>query len=170
MLCQTSFLFKTLSLVVGVAHGLGGSLSRVAVIALAIFLSFRLPYVFGVLCFVTLLVCIISPVYGSLLLGRLEGGINTFFSSLLPSGVPLWIAPFVGLAETISYIVRPLVLLVRPLLNISIGVMGAGFLGMASTSNVTLLALLCFVFMYELFVAAVHWFIVVNILEFSVDH
>nr|YP_010121351.1 ATP synthase F0 subunit 6 [Scutogyrus longicornis]QRC77980.1 ATP synthase F0 subunit 6 [Scutogyrus longicornis] len=137
---------------------------------LCLFLLLRIPFIYGGLGFAFLVVFFIFPSYVSLFIGRVEDGISLFLSSLVPSGTPLWIAPFVGLAETISYIVRPAVLMIRPFLNITIGALGASSLAGMTMSNCGLVVFLIFVFFYEVFVAIVHWFIVVNILGFSEDH
>nr|WRY68999.1 ATP synthase F0 subunit 6 [Cichlidogyrus tilapiae] len=137
---------------------------------LCIFLLFRTPFIYGPVGFIVLIVVLIFPLYLGLFFGRLEDGLSLFFSSLVPSGTPLWIAPFVGLAETISYVVRPLVLMIRPFLNITIGALGAASLANMSVGNSSLMVVLVFIFFYEVFVAVVHWFIVVNILGFSEDH
>nr|YP_009829431.1 ATP synthase F0 subunit 6 [Enterogyrus malmbergi]QJD07093.1 ATP synthase F0 subunit 6 [Enterogyrus malmbergi] len=137
---------------------------------LLVFLLLRVPYLYGMLGFVGFIYVSIFPVFLSLFCNRIEGGVDEFFSSLLPPGTPLWIAPFVGLAETISYIVRPVVLMVRPFLNITIGAFGAVALGGMFISNYFVGLFLLILFFYEIFVAMVHWFIVVNILGFSIDH
>nr|AKP94294.1 ATP synthase F0 subunit 6 [Diplostomum pseudospathaceum] len=138
---------------------------------LVCFLFLRIPYLFGVTGFFLFLVLIIFPLFLSLMCFRLRTEVSSFFSSFVPTGTPLWIAPFVCLAETISYLVRPFVLLIRPFLNLSIGALGGASLGFMTlhfgTGMVVLLVLL---FFYEIFVALVHWFIICNILSFSVDH
>nr|QWV61014.1 ATP synthase F0 subunit 6 [Euryhaliotrema johni] len=137
---------------------------------LGAFLFLRIPYVYGLSGFMLFLFVIVGPLFGSLFAGRIESGVDDFLSSLVPPGTPLWIAPFVGLAETISYIVRPAVLMLRPFLNITIGVYGGAKLGEMFMVNNFLFILLLVLFLYEVFVAMVHWFIVVNILGFSVEH
>nr|AWW03116.1 ATP synthase F0 subunit 6 [Cichlidogyrus halli] len=137
---------------------------------LLLFLLLRTPFSYGMVGFVILITLIIAPLYVSLFIGRVEEGISSFISSLVPTGTPLWIAPFVGLAETISYVVRPVVLMIRPFLNISIGALGAASLADMSTENTAIIIFLIGIFFYEVFVAVVHWFIVVNILGFSEDH
>nr|WRY69011.1 ATP synthase F0 subunit 6 [Cichlidogyrus cirratus] len=158
------------SSVSGLCTSLGVVYFMICFIIFSLFVSFRAPFVYGGVGFAFLLVFLIFPAYFSLFLGRLEDGIGSFFASLIPTGTPLWIAPFVGLAETISYLVRPVVLMIRPFLNITIGALGAASLaGMSVGAKLILLPLLL-IFFYEVFVAVVHWFIVVNILGFSVDH
>lgn len=63
-----------------------------------------------------------------------------------------------------------MVLMIRPFLNISIGAIGGASLGGMFMSKSIVILILLFVFFYEVFVAMVHWFIVVNILDFSIDH
>lgn len=74
------------------------------------------------------------------------------------------------MAERISYVVRPFVLMVRPVLNISIGAFAGRALGGFCVSHSAVFPVLCVLFLYEVFVAMVHWFIVVSILKFSVEH
>nr|AYH51376.1 ATP synthase F0 subunit 6 [Cotylurus marcogliesei] len=136
-----------------------------------IFLLLRIPYVFGLGGFFLFLVCLIFPLFLSLMFFRLDVNLRSFFSSFIPGGTPLWIAPFVCLAETISYIVRPFVLLIRPFLNLSIGALGGASLGYLFLKfGGGVIFFLLVLFFYEVFVALVHWFIVCNILSFSVDH
>eukprot|EP00108_Taenia_solium_P011610 TsM_000335100 transcript=TsM_000335100 gene=TsM_000335100 len=40
------------------------------------------------------------------------------FWSLIPVGTPIYICPLVCVAESISYIIRPVVLILRPFINI----------------------------------------------------
>nr|AKP94286.1 ATP synthase F0 subunit 6 [Diplostomum spathaceum] len=140
-------------------------------IVLMCFLFLRVPYVFGINGFFLFLVLFIFPLFLSLMFFRLRTEISLFFSSFVPTGTPLWIAPFVCLAETISYLVRPFVLLIRPFLNLSIGAFGGASLGFMTLHFGTgVIFLLVLLFFYEIFVALVHWFIICNILSFSVDH
>lgn len=95
------------------------------------FLSLRMPYIYGLKGFGLFLFFMVAPLFLSLFLCRLvDVGVSDFFSSLVPPSTPLWIAPFVCLAETLSYIVRPVVLLIRPFVNLSIGAMGGYVLGL----------------------------------------
>lgn len=134
------------------------------------FLSLRLPYIFGLLGFGLYLFFYIFPVFISLFLRRIVRKPGLFFSSFVPLGTPLWIAPFVCLAETLSYLVRPVVLLIRPFVKLSMGSLGGYVLGGMCFSSIYVLGFLVVLFFYEIFVAVVHWFIVCNILSFSEDH
>nr|AXR86360.1 ATP synthase F0 subunit 6 [Lamellodiscus spari] len=134
------------------------------------FLLLRMPTIYGSLGFFVFVFCSIFPLFFGFLYSRLEFSVLEFFSSLIPANTPLWIAPLVGLAETISYIVRPFVLIIRPFLNITIGILGSNALSSFCLNNNILILGLIFLFFYEVFVAVVHWFIVANILLFSRDH
>nr|AKG49768.1 ATP synthase F0 subunit 6 [Ogmocotyle sp. JM-2015] len=135
------------------------------------FLSLRMPYIFGIWGFGVYLFFVIFPLFFSLFLCRIiDGGVSSFFSSLVPSGTPIWIAPFVCLAETLSYIVRPVVLMIRPFVNLTIGSIGGYVLGALCLSSWWVVVFLFILFFYEVFVALVHWFIVCSILSFSEDH
>nr|UDU84945.1 ATP synthase F0 subunit 6 [Orientocreadium sp. HS] len=143
---------------------------KVLLFLLLSFLMLRLPYIFGLSGFGVHLVFFISPLFISLFFCRFGASANAFFCSFVPSGTPLWIAPFVCLAETLSYLVRPVVLMIRPFVNLSMGSIGGYVLGAMSMANKLVLVALLFLFFYEVFVAVVHWFIVCNILSFSEDH
>nr|UEN67859.1 ATP synthase F0 subunit 6 [Rhabdosynochus viridisi] len=139
-------------------------------ISLITFLYLRVPNLFGGLGLFLYVVAIIFPLFLSLFFIRVENSVSEFFASLIPANTPLWIAPLVGLAESISYVVRPFVLVIRPFLNITIGALGAGALSSFFLNNKLIIFFLLFIFFYEIFVAVVHWFIVINILLFSKDH
>nr|QAY80533.1 ATP synthase F0 subunit 6 [Paragonimus kellicotti] len=157
----------------GLIVGVGGDPVYCIVLCglLFCFLSLRFPYLFGLGGFSLFLFFVISPLFLSLFLSRLlDGSAFSFFSSFVPEGTPLWIAPFVCMAETLSYLVRPVVLMIRPFVNLSMGAMGGYVLGLLSFRFSWVIFFLVFLFFYEIFVAVVHWFIVCNILSFSEDH
>lgn len=86
----------------------------------------------------------------------IDGEWKYFFSGFIPEGTPIWIAPFVCLAETLSYLVRPVVLMIRPFVNLSIGALGGYVLGMLTFSQWWVVLFLVVLFFYEVFVAVVH--------------
>nr|UFQ89154.1 ATP synthase F0 subunit 6 [Anindobothrium lisae] len=137
---------------------------------LLLFIMYRFPYCYSPLLFVVFLVCVVLGCFGALCFRRLLLGSVSFFSSFIPVGTPLYICPLVCLAETISYVIRPFVLIFRPFINISLGCFGAVALGNFCFCGWAWFVVLGVVFFYEVFVALVHWFIVANILSFSVDH
>nr|UFQ88878.1 ATP synthase F0 subunit 6 [Rhinebothrium sp. MZUSP 8022]UFQ88890.1 ATP synthase F0 subunit 6 [Rhinebothrium sp. MZUSP 8023] len=137
---------------------------------LLLFLLYRVPYCYSPLLFSVLLVLVVFSAFVSLFLRRLFYSYNEFFSSFVPVGTPLYICPLVCLAETISYLIRPFVLIFRPFINISLGCFGAAALSTFCFTGSVWYIVLVIVFFYEVFVALVHWFIVTNILAFSVDH
>nr|UFQ88818.1 ATP synthase F0 subunit 6 [Rhinebothroides sp. MZUSP 8017] len=137
---------------------------------LLIFLLYRVPYCYSPLLFSVLLIILVFSAFMSLFLRRVFGSYNEFFSSFVPVGTPLYICPLVCLAETISYLIRPFVLVFRPFINISLGCFGAVALSTFCFSSSVWYLVLAIVFFYEVFVALVHWFIVTNILSFSIDH
>nr|UFQ89178.1 ATP synthase F0 subunit 6 [Acanthobothrium sp. MZUSP 7998] len=139
-------------------------------IVLMLFLSYRFPYCYSPFLFSVFLIVVVFSGFMSLFLRRLFGDLNEFFSSFVPVGTPLYICHLVCLAETISYLIRPFVLIFRPFINVSLGCFGAVALGNFCFVNSFWFIILGFVFFYEVFVALVHWFIVANILAFSVDH
>nr|UFQ89226.1 ATP synthase F0 subunit 6 [Anindobothrium anacolum]UFQ89238.1 ATP synthase F0 subunit 6 [Anindobothrium anacolum] len=137
---------------------------------LGIFVSYRFPYCYSPLLFIVFLLCVVFSGFVALCSRRLLLDSIEFFSGFVPVGTPLYICPLVCIAETISYIIRPFVLVFRPFINISLGCFGAVALGNFCFSSWAWFIILGFVFFYEVFVALVHWFIVANILSFSVDH
>nr|UKQ56143.1 ATP synthase F0 subunit 6 [Gyrodactylus sp. FZ-2021] len=145
---------------------------KMVYLVLFVFVLFRVPAIFDVFYFVIFLVSLLLPYFFSLFMSRLVNNSTEFFASFTPVGAPLVIAPFVCIAEGISYVVRPFVLALRPFLNLTIGAFGALAVGGFFSSSFSLIILLLFIllFFYEIFVCLVHWFIVTNILIFSIDH
>nr|UFQ88638.1 ATP synthase F0 subunit 6 [Anthocephalum sp. LRP 10372] len=137
---------------------------------LVYFLVYRFPYCYSPLLFIVFLLTVVFSSFIALFLRRLCGNYEEFFSGFVPVGTPLYICPLVCLAETISYLIRPFVLVFRPFINISLGCFGAAAMGGFCFSNSLWVIALILVFFYEVFVALVHWFIVTNILSFSIDH
>ena len=137
---------------------------------LLLFVSYRFPYVYRSFFFITFLLVVVFSMFMSLFLSRILGDTNLFFRGFVPVGTPLYICPVVCLAETVRFIIRPFVLIFRPFINITLGCFGAIALRKFCFVKILWLLLLCLVFFYEVFVALVHWFIVTNILSFSVDH
>jgi F-type H+-transporting ATPase subunit a len=109
-------------------------------------------------------------VFSSLFLGRLFLGGFIFLSGFIPVGTPLWVCPLVALAETVRFVIRPFVLMLRPFINITLGCVGVAVVGGFGVSSGVWAFVLFTIFFYEVFVALVHWFIVTSILLFSIDH
>lgn len=167
-LFRLSVLFSLVSSVVG---SLKDSLYRLILFFLLLrFLRLRFPYIFGMLGFLSYLLLMIFPIFLGLMFSRVLVEPSEFFSGFVPPGTPLRIAPFVCLAERIRYIVRPIVLMIRPFLNIRIGCLGGCALGSMFLGRFLVGLVLLVLFFYEIFVALVHWFIVREILSFSTDH
>nr|UFQ89274.1 ATP synthase F0 subunit 6 [Scyphophyllidium guariticus] len=139
-------------------------------VVLLLFVSYRFPYCYSPFFFSVFLLTVVFSCFMSLFLRRLFNNPHEFFSVFVPVGTPMYICPIVCLAETVSYIVRPFVLILRPFINISLGCYGAATLSNFCFTSSLWILLLVFVFFFEVFVALVHWFIVTNILSFSVDH
>nr|YP_009367930.1 ATP synthase F0 subunit 6 [Senga ophiocephalina]ARK18841.1 ATP synthase F0 subunit 6 [Senga ophiocephalina] len=137
---------------------------------LSLFLSYRFPYVYSPFVFIVFLVCVVFTCFLAMFLWRIASDFHLFFSGFIPVGTPLYICPLVCLAETISYIIRPFVLIFRPFINITLGCVGAVALSNFCFVSWGWFFVLMLLFFYEVFVALVHWFIVTNILAFSVDH
>nr|YP_009544212.1 ATP synthase F0 subunit 6 [Parabreviscolex niepini]AYO27338.1 ATP synthase F0 subunit 6 [Parabreviscolex niepini] len=137
---------------------------------LFLFLLYRVPYAFSPYIFVSILWFVLFGMFISLFSCRVRSGVVEFMGSFVPVGTPLWVCPLVCLAETVSYLIRPVVLMLRPLINISLGCVGAAVVGGFSVTGFWWVVLLFLVFLYEVFIALVHWFIVTSILSFSVDH
>nr|ANF28264.1 ATP synthase subunit 6 [Schyzocotyle acheilognathi] len=137
---------------------------------MTLFLSYRIPYVYSPFFFVIFLVCVVFTSFLAMWFWRVVSDFNVFFGGFVPIGTPLYICPLVCLAETISYIIRPFVLIFRPFINITLGCAGAVVVGNFCFVSWWWFFLMILLFFYEVFVALVHWFIVTNILAFSVDH
>nr|YP_009169737.1 ATP synthase F0 subunit 6 [Metorchis orientalis]ALD61611.1 ATP synthase F0 subunit 6 [Metorchis orientalis] len=135
------------------------------------FMGLRLPYFYGMGGFILFIFLIVSPLFCGLFFSRvLDGGLSRFVSCFVPLGTPVWIAPFVCLAETLSYVVRPVVLMMRPFVNLSAGALGGYAMGVLCFVSHWVVLFLTLLFFYEIFVAVVHWFIVYSILSFSEEH
>nr|UFQ88938.1 ATP synthase F0 subunit 6 [Rhinebothroides sp. MZUSP 8027]UFQ88950.1 ATP synthase F0 subunit 6 [Rhinebothroides sp. MZUSP 8028]UFQ88962.1 ATP synthase F0 subunit 6 [Rhinebothroides sp. MZUSP 8029] len=139
-------------------------------IILLVFLLYRVPYCYSPFFFSVMLMTLVFSAFISLFLRRVIYDSNEFFSSFVPVGTPLYICPLVCIAESISYVIRPFVLIFRPFINISLGCFGAVALSTFCISSSVWYLVLIIVFFYEVFVALVHWFIVTNILSFSIAH
>lgn len=139
-------------------------------VVLTLFLCYRVPYCYRPFFFCIFLVVVVFSGFMSMFLRRLMAGFKEFFRSFIPVGTPVYICPLVCLAETISYIIRPIVLILRPFINIRLGCFGAVALGNMCFVNVAWMMVIFLLFFYEVFVAVVHWYIVTSILSFSVDH
>nr|QXU59577.1 ATP synthase F0 subunit 6 [Haplobothrium globuliforme] len=137
---------------------------------LGLFLLYRYPYAYSPWFFVVTLVCVLFSGFVALFFTRVASDPIIFFGGFVPVGTPLYICPLVCLAETISYVIRPFVLIFRPFINITLGCYGAAALGQFCVASYVWLLPLLLLFFYEVFVALVHWFIVTNIMSFSVDH
>nr|QCI56253.1 ATPase subunit 6 [Echinococcus canadensis] len=134
------------------------------------FLVYRLPYCYSFYLFFVFLLGVVFVMFVSLFMCRVFSNVNSFFASFVPLGTPLYICFIVCVAESISYIIRPIVLILRPFINISLGCFGAVVLGNLCFVSCWWVLILVLLFFYEVFVALIHWFIVSSILDFSVDH
>nr|UEC44189.1 ATP synthase F0 subunit 6 [Taenia tianguangfui] len=143
---------------------------KVLSVVLFLFLCYRFPYCYSPYFFVVFLILVVFSSFVSLFLARVLDNVHVFFSSFIPVGTPIFICPLVCVAEVISYIIRPIVLILRPFINISLGCFGAIAIGNLSLFSWYWCIIIFLLFFYEVFVALVHWFIVASILEFSVDH
>nr|AAY84831.1 ATPase subunit 6 [Echinococcus canadensis]AUG32904.1 ATP synthase F0 subunit 6 [Echinococcus canadensis]WHM52517.1 ATPase subunit 6 [Echinococcus canadensis]WHM52529.1 ATPase subunit 6 [Echinococcus canadensis]WHM52541.1 ATPase subunit 6 [Echinococcus canadensis] len=134
------------------------------------FLVYRLPYCYSFYLFFVFLFGVVFVMFVSLFMCRVFSNVNSFFASFVPLGTPLYICFIVCVAESISYVIRPIVLILRPFINISLGCFGAVALGNLCFVSCLWVLILVLLFFYEVFVASIHWFIVSSILDFSVDH
>nr|NP_066233.2 ATP synthase F0 subunit 6 [Taenia crassiceps]AAG13173.2 ATPase subunit 6 [Taenia crassiceps]BAA83541.3 ATPase subunit 6 [Taenia crassiceps] len=144
--------------------------SNILFVVMFLFICYRVPYCYSPYLFVVFLIMVVFCCFVSLFLIRVFDSINHFFSNFIPVGTPMYICFLVCVAETISYIIRPLVLILRPFINISLGCFGAVAVGGLTINNGFWLLVMFILFFYEIFVALVHWYIVISILEFSMDH
>nr|AAL55469.1 ATPase subunit 6 [Echinococcus canadensis]BAF56562.1 ATPase subunit 6 [Echinococcus canadensis] len=139
-------------------------------LVLVLFLVYRLPYCYSFYLFFVFLFGVVFVMFVSLFMCRVFSNVNSFFASFVPLGTPLYICFIVCVAESISYMIRPIVLILRPFINISLGCFGAVALGNLCFVSCWWVLILVLLFFYEVFVALIHWFIVSSILDFSVDH
>lgn len=120
------------------------------------FLIYRIPYCYSYSLFIVFLVVFVFCSFICLFKSRLFGNINEFFGSFIPIGAPIYICPLIGIAELISYVIRPFVLILRPFINISLGCFGAVALCNLCFNKFIWFFILFIVFLYEVFVAIVH--------------
>nr|YP_009092175.1 ATP synthase F0 subunit 6 [Dicrocoelium chinensis]AHG06500.1 ATP synthase F0 subunit 6 [Dicrocoelium chinensis] len=139
----------------------------VLVVLFAFFLGLRVPYVFFLHIFVGIVVFWVFPIFVSLLFSRLSS-VSMFLVSLVPSGTPLWIVPVIFFIELISFLIRSLVLVLRPIVNLAFGCLGsaAGYYSVLSVQGYGALIVFVLLF-YESLVLIIHWYIVHQILLFS---
>ena len=91
---------------------------------LLLFMGYRIPYCYRPFFFSIFLVVLVFRAFVSLFVRRLFGNFNVFFRQFIPAGTPIYICPLVCLAETIRFVIRPIVLILRPFINISLGCFG----------------------------------------------
>nr|NP_065426.2 ATP synthase F0 subunit 6 [Schistosoma mekongi]AAG12183.2 ATPase subunit 6 [Schistosoma mekongi] len=141
-------------------------------ILIVLFALVRCPYIYHMFSFSLIIIALIVPLYLSLFFSRMFTTFSLFISGFIPIGSPILLSPFVCIIELVSYIIRPIVLLIRPFVNISAGVyFGIGLGSISFLLDYYYISLLFIIlFVYEIFVALMHWFIVQEILKFSVDH
>lgn len=137
---------------------------------LLLFIRYRIPYCYRPYFFYIFLIVFVFRMFISLFMRRLFYRFNTFFRQFVPVGTPLYICTLVCLAETIRFIIRPIVLILRPFINISLGCFGTVALCNLCFNSWLLIIVIFLLFFYEVFVAIVHWYIVTRILSFSVNH
>lgn len=139
-------------------------------VVLLLFLLYRVPYCYSPFFFCVILIVCVFAIFVALFNNRLFIDIKEFFGRFIPVGVPLYICPLIGIAEIISYIIRPFVLILRPFINIRLGCYGAIAICNLCFINWIWFLFLLILFFYEVFVAIIHWYIIVRILFFSINH
>nr|YP_009440998.1 ATP synthase F0 subunit 6 [Moniezia expansa]AOY40438.1 ATP synthase F0 subunit 6 [Moniezia expansa] len=137
---------------------------------LILFLLYRVPYCYSPYLFAIILIVIVFGLFLTLFVYRVVSFTDEFFNSFIPVGTPLYICLLVCLAESVSYIIRPIVLILRPFININLGCLGSIAICSLNFSYWLWIFCLLVLFLYEVFVDVVHWYIVVSILSFSIEH
>lgn len=137
---------------------------------LILFLIIRCGYLYGRIGYVLLVYIALIPLFLALFLRNVTGRCRFFFGGFVPVGCPMWIAFVACLLELVSYVIRPFVMLFRPYINLRMGYYCGVFLCGLCYEWGGLFIFLFLFFLYEVFVALIHWFIVYEILGFSVDH
>ncbi|KAK4467239.1 hypothetical protein MN116_000312 [Schistosoma mekongi] len=105
-----------------------------------------------------IIIALIVPLYLSLFFRRMFTTFRLFISGFIPIGSPILLSPFVCIIELVRYIIRPIVLLIRPFVNISAGVyFGIGLGRIRFLLDYYYISLLFIIlFVYEIFVALMH--------------
>lgn len=88
-----------------------------------------------------------------------------FFSGFVPAGTPLWLAPFVCFFEIVSSLIRPLVLMLRPLLKFSIGYFLGGKVSRFVFGSLWASSLVVLYSLYESAVVIIQWAILLGVLQ-----
>lgn len=131
----------------------------------------RFPYVFGYGAFLMLVCGVVGPLFVSLIGCRVfRVGLLDFFASFVPADTPMILAPFICVIETLRYGIRPVIMALRIFINISIGSVLLYASCFFSYYYLLGLVLWLVIFLYEIFVAVLHWFILCRLMAFSEDH
>nr|QIX04629.1 ATP synthase F0 subunit 6 [Brachylecithum sp. PakAb2] len=127
----------------------------------------RVPYTFNLCLFVGFVVFWIFPVFVALLFSRLSN-LSTLLTSFLPSGSPMWIAPFIFYMEIVSLVIRSVVLMLRPVVNMAFGCLlcAAGHFTLEVQGQGGLIPV---ILIYEMCILLIHWYIVHQVLLFTHD-
>lgn len=100
-------------------YGIGG-FRYFSFVLLFFFLFIRVPYVFG-LVGLSLLVFVWVMTLFLAGMGCRLGDFSLFFADFVREGVPLGFGVVVSGIELVSYLIRPMVLVLRPLVNLRFG-------------------------------------------------
>nr|WLD05590.1 ATP synthase F0 subunit 6 [Escarpia spicata]WLD05628.1 ATP synthase F0 subunit 6 [Escarpia spicata] len=92
------------------------------------------PYMFSASSHLLFTLSLALPLWLSLIISAILHSPSSFTASLLPSGAPTWLNPFLVLIETISISVRPLTLAFRLAANMSAGHIVLSLVGLYATT------------------------------------
>nr|QIT03438.1 ATP synthase Fo subunit 6 [Paralvinella hessleri] len=160
-------------------NGFSPALSTLFLMILMINLAGLIPYMFSLSSHLIFTLSFALPLWLMLILSSLLFAPYTFFASLLPSGAPDWLNPFLVLIETTSNIVRPITLSFRLAANMTaghivltlIGVYGSASMFSSIFSFIFLLSLQSFYILFELAICLIQAFIFCLLLSlYSEDH
>nr|AOV83577.1 ATP synthasa subunit 6 [Phasianella australis] len=162
---------------------LGGFVNVVAsLFLLLIFLNLMglIPYVFSVTTHLAFSLSLGLPFWLSLIISGSFYSPLSVLASLLPSGAPAVLNPFLVLVETVSLCVRPITLSIRLVANMSAGHIVLGLLGTYLSSGIFTYSTLAlgflvlvqvFYFMFEMGVALIQAYIFSLLITlYSDDH
>nr|WLD05589.1 ATP synthase F0 subunit 6 [Oasisia sp. n. MM-2023] len=136
-----------------------------------------IPYMFSASSHLLFTLSLALPLWLSLIISGIIHSPSSFAASLLPSGAPTWLNPFLVLIETISISVRPLTLAFRLAANMSAGHIVLSLVGLYATtalftsisSFILLLAIQTGYFMFEVAICSIQAYIFCLLISMYAD-
>nr|YP_009466784.1 ATP synthase F0 subunit 6 [Paraescarpia echinospica]AUW55460.1 ATP synthase F0 subunit 6 [Paraescarpia echinospica] len=157
--------------------GLSSLVSPLFIFMILINFMGLIPYMFSASSHLLFTLSLALPLWLSLIISAIFHSPSSFMASLLPSGAPTWLNPFLVLIETISISVRPLTLAFRLAANMSAGHIVLSLVGLYSTtalftspsSFILLMAIQTGYFMFEVAICSIQAYIFCLLISMYAD-